>query len=44
MICFPTGPLVLRYALVIWTLYFGHFFKSFLQGYAEFVYVQKYVI
>ena len=41
LICFPKGPLVLRYASVMWTLYFSHFFKSFLQVYAEFVYVQK---
>ena len=44
MICFPKGPLVLLYALVMWTLYFSQFFKSFLQVYVEFVYMQKYVI
>ena len=44
MICFPKGLLALRYSLVKWILYFSHFFKSFLQVYTEFVYVQKYVI
>ena len=32
MMCFHLGPLVLRYALVMWTLYFSHFFKSFFIG------------
>ena len=31
-ICFPKGPLVLPYALVMWTLYFSHFFTSFFIG------------
>ena len=30
--CFHKGPLVLRYALVMWTLYFSHFFTSFFVG------------
>ena len=29
---FLWGPLVLRYALVMWTLYFSHFFKSHFLG------------
>ena len=42
MICFPKGPLVLPHALVMWTLYFSHFFKKFLTGLrnAEFVFLR----
>ena len=34
MMCFHKGPVVLRYALVMWTLYFyfSHFFTSFFIG------------
>ena len=30
--CFHKGPLVLHYALVMWMLYFSHFFTSFFIG------------
>ena len=32
MMCFHKGPLVLRYALGMWTLYSSHFFTSFFRG------------
>ena len=44
--CIGYATTGLRYALVVWTLYFSHFLTSFFKGFAEFVhvYVQKYVI
>ena len=37
--------MVLRHALVMWTLYFSLFFSQVsLEIYAEFVYVHKYLI
>ena len=44
MMCFHKGPLVLRHALVLWTPYFSNFLQVFSLFYAEFVYVEKYLI